>query len=408
MWRAGLIRMMGRMPKTATQHEVVVVGARCAGASTAMLLARAGHDVLVVDRTALPSDTVSTHGLSRGGVVQLNRWGLLDDVLASGAPAVRTVTFQAPGEDAVVRTVKYSAGVDHLLAPRRFILDDILLGAAREAGATVRTAVTVTGVVTDPNGRVRGVHVRDHDGRPDVIEARFVVGADGVRSRTARAIGAPVVDERPSNGALHYLYVAGLDGEGFEFHVAERGFAGVFRTHGGQANVWIGVPSERVPRAAGSRTAAFVDLLGEIAPTLAQRVGRARVCTTVRGAVGLPNHVLQGAGPGWALVGDAGYHRDPLTGHGITDAFRDAELASTHIARALRGEQDDDAALSAYDAERRRALEPIFDVTCALAAYPPVPEFIELQRRLSTLIDTEAQWLASLPSVPSRDGRAAA
>src|SRR4051794_40766357 len=296
--------MMTRMSRT--RHDVVVVGARCAGASTAMLLARAGHDVLVVDRSTLPSDTVSTHGLSRGGVVQLNRWELLDEVIASGAPAVRTVSFDAPGEEHIVRTVKYSAGVDHLLAPRRYILDDILLGAAREAGAAGKANVTVTGVLTDSTGRVRGVHVRDQEGRPDVVEARFGVGADGVRSRTARAVAAPVVDERPSNGALHYLYVAGLDGEGFEFHIAERGFAGVFRTHGGQANVWIGVPSERVPRAAGSRTAAFVDLLGEIAPTLAQRVRRARVCTTVRGAVGLPNHVLQGAGPGWALVGDAG------------------------------------------------------------------------------------------------------
>src|SRR3954469_12513415 len=341
--------MMTRMSRT--RHDVVVVGARCAGASTAMLLPRAGHDVLVVDRSTLPSDTVSTHGISRGGVVQLNRWELLDDVIASGAPPIRTVSFDAPGEEHVVRTVKYSAGVDHLLAPRRYILDDILLGAAREAGAVVRTNVTVTGVVTDPQGRVRGVHARDHQGRPDVVEARFVVGADGVRSRTARAVGAPVVDERPSNGALQYLYVAGLDGEGFEFHVAERGFAGVFRTHGGQANVWTGVPAERVPRATGARTEAFVDLLGELAPTLAQRVRRAQVRTPVRGAVRLPNHVLQGAGAGWALVGDAGYHRDPLTGHGITDAFRDAELAATYIGRALDGDAEDTEALTAYDAE---------------------------------------------------------
>ena len=389
-------------------YDVVVVGARCAGASTAMLLARSGHDVLVLDRSALPSDTVSTHAIARGGVVQLHRWGLLDDVLATGAPAIRTVSFDAPGEGHVVRTVKYSAGVDHLLAPRRYILDDVLLGAAREAGAAVRTEVTVTAVATDERGRVRGVHVRDEHGRPEVITARFVVGADGLRSRTARAVGAPVVDERPSNSALHYLYVSGLDSHGFEFHIADRGLAGIFRTHGGQANVWVSVPAERALRASGARTDAFIQLIDEIAPALADRVRRAQLRTTVRSAIRLPNHVLRGAGPGWALVGDAGYHRDPITGHGITDAFRDAELASTQIARALRGEEDDDVALATYDDERRRALQPIYDVTNALAAYPGASEFVELQRTLSTLIDTEAQWLAALPPVPSRAGRAAA
>lgn len=405
MWRPRLIRMMAAMQR---KHDVVVVGARVAGASTAMLLARGGHDVVVVDRSSMPSDTVSTHAFSRGGVVQLDRWDLLDDVLASGAPAIRTVSFHTPTTEPVIRTVKHVAGIDLLLAPRRYILDDIVLGAAREAGAAVRTGVTVTGVLTDDSGRVRGVHVRDHEGQPDVIEARFVVGADGVRSRTARAVGATVVDERPTNGALHYIYVAGLDAEGFEFHTGDRGMVGVLPTHGQQAAIWIGAPADRVLGTSGTRTEGFLNLLGEIAPNVADRVRTAQICTTVRGAVRLPNHVLQGAGRGWALVGDAGYHRDPLTGHGMTDAFRDAELAATHIARALRNETNDDAALAAYDAERRRALLPIFDVTCAMADYPPMPELIELQRSLGTRIDEEARWLAAQAPVPSRAGRAAA
>ncbi|MGZ4590726.1 MAG: FAD-dependent oxidoreductase [Actinomycetes bacterium] len=113
-----------------SHHDVVVVGARCAGAATAMLLARAGHDVTVVDRSRFPSDVLSTHGLVRGGVVQLARWGLLEDVLRSGAPAVREVTFRR-GDTQITRQVKDQAGVDLLVAPRRHVLDALLVDAAR-------------------------------------------------------------------------------------------------------------------------------------------------------------------------------------------------------------------------------------------------------------------------------------
>jgi 2-polyprenyl-6-methoxyphenol hydroxylase-like FAD-dependent oxidoreductase len=168
------------------------------------------------------------------------------------------------------------------------------------------------------------------------------------------------------------------------------------------------VPADRALRGAEARTAAFVELLGEIAPSLAERVGRATITAPVRSAVRLPNHVLHATGRGWALVGDAGYHRDPLTGHGITDAFRDAELLALHLGRALRAEVSESAAMATYAAERERALMPIFDVTSALAAYPPVAEFSALQREFAVLIEIEAEWLASLPSIPASDGCVAA
>jgi 2-polyprenyl-6-methoxyphenol hydroxylase-like FAD-dependent oxidoreductase len=390
-----------------TDHEVVVVGARCAGAATAMLLARQGHDVLVVDRAEFPSDTLSTHALSRGGVVQLARWGLLDDVVATGAPQVRNVSFHIGDDAPISKVIKDRAGVDFLVAPRRYVLDELLLDAARRAGATVRTGVTVTGLISDSTGRVTGVRLRTAAGAEE-IRATVVVGADGVRSRVARAVGARPIIQRPADGAAHYTYCAGLDGDGFEFHIADRGFAGVFRTHGGEANTWVCVPADRALRGAEARTGAFVELLGEIAPSLAERVRRATITAPVRSAVRLPNHVLHATGRGWALVGDAGYHRDPLTGHGITDAFRDAELLARQLGRALRGETSETAAMATYAAERQRALMPIFDVTCALAAYPPVAQFSALQREFAVLIETEAEWLASLPSIPASDGCVAA
>ena len=329
------------------RHQVVVVGARCAGAATAMLLARAGHDVLLLDRSPFPSDTVSTHGIARGGVVQLARWGLLDDVHDSGAPPVREVLFRL-GDAQTVRRIKDRAGVDHLVAPRRYLLDGLLQDAAVRAGATLRTGVTVTGVRRRGEGRVVGVDGRGPGGEPVTVEADFVIGADGVRSRMAGWLGAEVLESSPSRTGTFYTYVAGVPLEtrrpAYEFHVARDAFAGIFPTNHGTACVWLAAPtpSARLPglrRPAAARGPAGRD--------------RRRVAVTRRAGAGrpgrgpgprradLPNVVRRPIGrpagrQGWALVGDAGYHRDPVTGHGITDAFRDAELLANAVDAALR------------------------------------------------------------------------
>ncbi|HKE73457.1 MAG TPA: NAD(P)/FAD-dependent oxidoreductase [Acidimicrobiales bacterium] len=390
---------------TDTTPEVIVVGARPAGAATAMLLARQGHDVLVVDRASLPSDTISTHAIARGGVVQLARWGLLDAVVASGAPRIRTVSFTGADGTVLRRPVKARAGVDFLLAPRRPILDTIVLSAALDAGARFASGLTVTGLLG--HRRVAGVEVRDRIGRTRRIPARLVVGADGVRSRVAREAGAVVVDDRGPGGAAHYAYVAGLDGEGIEFHLGPGAFAGVFPTHGGEANVWVCTPAGAAVPVGADRTGAFLALVERASPALAARVRAARITSPVRGAAGLPNHVRQAGGPGWALVGDAGYHRDPITGHGITDAFRDADLAATHLGPALRGEVPEGAALAAYAAERDRALGPVLDLTCRLAGFPPPAEFADLQRALSAALDAEAVALAARPPLAAAARRVA-
>jgi flavin-dependent dehydrogenase len=391
-----------------SEHDVIVVGGRCAGAATALLLARQGHDVLVLERGQMPSDTLSTHAISRGGIVQLDRWGLLEDVVASGAPRVTSTEFHLPGHTPIVRPVGLRAGVDFLLAPRRFVLDEILLDAARAAGATVATHMTVTGVTHAEDGRVDGVTVREFDGAVRTVRARMVVGADGVRSRIARAVQAPVLDARAAESAAHYTYVDGLDGDAFEMHAADRGFAGVFPTHDGQANVWVSVPSDRALLGHEHGGDAWLDLLANIAPTLAERVRAAQIVAPVRGAIGLPNHVLEPAGPGWALVGDAGYHRDPITAHGITDAFRDAELLARHLGCVLAGRSEEAVAMPDYATERNRAIEGIFDVTTQLAAFPPVTEFTKRWRAFTLLLDLEAEWLAGRPALPTRDQLVAA
>jgi flavin-dependent dehydrogenase len=380
-----------------SQHDVVVIGSRCAGAATAMLLARAGHDVAVVDRSRFPSDVLSTHGIARGGVVQLARWGLLEDVLASGAPAVREVVF-GRGDMQTTLRIKERAGVDLLVAPRRHILDALLVDAAQAAGAQVRTGVTATGLRRDGANRVVGLDARTADMQPIELTARYVVGADGLRSRTAGWVGARVLDSFTADTGTFYMYVADAAWPAYEFHVARDAYAGVFPTHGGAACIWLCRPTASLGslRAAGSgRAAALLAELDTVSPTLAARVRAGRITSVVRGAAGLPNYTRQPVGPGWALVGDAGYHRDPITGHGITEAFRDAELLATAIDRSLRDPADEHAAMAAYADRRAAALRETFDLTRALASFPPPDRFVELQIQLSEALEREADLLAS-------------
>jgi flavin-dependent dehydrogenase len=370
-------------------HDVIVVGARVAGSALAGLLARLGHDVIVVDRVDLPSDTVSTHQIARTGMVALRRWNVADEVLASGSPALREVTFHR-AEGSVTRPVRPLSEVEYFLAPRRYVLDTLLAEAAVRSGARLRTGLNVHGVRRAGNGRVTGVYGRDQRDGDVELSARFVVGADGLHSRIARSVGADVVDHRPDGGTAQYAYYTGLPWSGIEFYVADGALAGIFPTHDAEACVWICTPP----------TSGRRDFDGELrwfAPDLARRLRDGRRTSPISGMRRSPNHLRRAGGPGWALVGDAGFHRDPISAHGISDAFRDAELLAACLDDALRGRVDEAVAMDAYGRQRDAALADVFDLTCALGDYPPVPEFLELMRQLGRAIDIEAAALADRP-----------
>jgi flavin-dependent dehydrogenase len=331
-------------------------------------------------------------------VVQLRRWGLLDAVLRSGAPAIRHITFSGAGES-VTRAVKRSAGVDLLVAPRRYILDTLVAEAAAGAGADLRLGVTVDGVHFDEARRAGGVYGHDRSGAPVELAAQFVIGADGLGSRVARAVSAEVIEDRGAPGAAQYAYFAGPSWNGIELIVADRALTGVFPTHHGQACIWISSPTadaHEARRQAASREDAFAAYLHRSAPDLAARLRTGRRMSPVAGMLRTPNYIRRAHGPGWALVGDAGYHRDALAGHGMTDAYRDAELLATALDQALCGD-DPDTALAGYQRQRDRALRRVFDLTVALAGYPPVPEFVLLQKKLARALDAEASELAARP-----------
>ena len=390
--------MSRRLIEPMRRHDVVVVGARCAGAATAMLLAAAGHDVLLVDRDTFPSDTLSTHAIARSGVVQLSRWGLLPDVLATGAPPLREVVFRS-GDTSITRTVKERMGVDMLIAPRRHILDSLLVEAAVSAGAQLATGVTIDGVRRSHTGRVCGVEGRTTSGAV-MYPARFVIGADGRGSRIARSVGAEFTEVRGEDSATHDAYFSG-DWSAMEYHIGERSFSGVFPTNNGEVCVGVCTPADVALQARRSHAtidAAFDALLNAAAPELVERLTTDATCrSATRGIVGMPNHIRKPVGPGWALVGDAGYHRDAITGQGISDAFRDAELLATELDLVLCGDADEGPALAGYHSARDEQLREIFEITCELTTYPSPDRFMELQKQLGAAVDTQAAILAARP-----------
>src|SRR5919197_1835173 len=191
----GRAELLAGVAHLGVMYDVIVVGARVAGSSTAMLLARRGLKVLVVDRASFPSDTLSTHQVQLPGIAKLRRWGLLERVAASGAPPTRHVVFD---QGAVTLDGHYPEfdGVEALYSPRRTVLDKLLVDAAREAGAEVREGFVVEELLAD-GGRVAGVRGREKGGVDAVERARLVVGADGKHSLVARTVGAATSPDKP-------------------------------------------------------------------------------------------------------------------------------------------------------------------------------------------------------------------
>jgi 2-polyprenyl-6-methoxyphenol hydroxylase-like FAD-dependent oxidoreductase len=379
-------------------HDVVVVGARAAGAATAHLLARQGLSVLLLDRGRYGADTLSTHALMRGAVLQLHRWGLLERVIAARTPPVRRVTFRYAG-DAVPIAIKPSYGVDALYAPRRTVLDPILVDAAAEAGADVRFGVAVADVERDADGVVTGVVGRTRDGRTFRAPARIVVGADGIRSTVAERVGAAVLRTGTGASATTYGYWPGLDVDGYEWNYRRNAASGVIPTNNGLACVFASALPSRIGRGG---IAPLLRILAESDPGLAERLA-AMPSPAIRTFTGQPGYVRHSWGRGWALVGDAGYYKDPLSAHGLTDALRDAELLTRAIAAVLLAGEDERAALADYQATRDALSTPLFDVTDVIAAHRWSDQQIgDLLLRLNTAMSEELDTLADLPAEPSQ------
>lgn len=374
-----------------SRYDVVVVGARCAGAATAMLLARHGADVLLVDRDAYGADTLSTLALMRGGVGQLARWGLLDGVRRAGTPKIETTTFHYDREAVEIR-IKPRDGADALYAPRRTVLDPLLADAAAAAGAHVIWRTRLRELLRDERGRVTGVSLEANGVERDV-EANLIVGADGLHSTVAARLGAEPYRRGAHIGSVIFTFVQGLDASGYHWHFVPGAAAGVIPTGGGDVLVFTAASRERFLRELRhDLKASFYEMLHQVAPALGAAIRIASVNAPFRGFAGHVGYFRPAHGPGWALVGDAGYFKDPITAHGITDALRDAEL----LARAA--ERDTGAAYAEYQARRDELSLRLFEITDEIASYEwTLPRLQALHKSMSDEMAREAVFLRDLP-----------
>jgi flavin-dependent dehydrogenase len=376
-------------------YDAVVVGARAAGAATAMLLARQGKRVLLLDRDRYGADTLSTHALMRGGVFLLSRWGLLDPIVDAGTPPVRQARFDYGAGTATTLPIKPTFGVQALYAPRRTVLDPVLVNAAVSAGAEVRFGVGVTGLLRDDSGRVVGVGGRDRTGASVAVRAGLTVGADGIRSTVARAAGAATLRAGMGAGAIIYGYWSELPVDGYEWFYRPGHTAGMIPTNGGEVCVFAGVPSQALATR-GDLGETYLRLLAAATGGAGGRLAAARPPGRLRTWIGWPSFVRQAHGPGWALVGDAGSFFDPLSTHGITDALRDAVT----LAHAV----DD---LDRYAADRERATGPMFDVVDRIAGYGWDSDQIpDLLRELSAAMSAELALIVGYPAASADSARA--
>jgi flavin-dependent dehydrogenase len=358
-------------------YDAIVVGARCAGSSLAMLLAREGYRVLVVDKSKFPSDMpLSTHWSHQPAIERLREWGLLPDLLASGCPPIDVYNWDIG--PFVLRGSPRPAGETTVsYAPRRKVLDQVLVEGAIKAGAELRDGVEVEGLLFDGD-TVTGVRGRTRAGAVFDERAAIVVGADGMESKVASWAGAAKYREQPAKNGQLWAYWSGVPIAGMEFYPSAGQATFGFPTNDGLSMIAATWSLDRWPQARARGEEAYLDTIAEIAPAFRERLGRGRRETAfISASVG--GYYRKPYGPGWALVGDAGYMKDPCTASGITDAFRDAESLAEAIDAGLSGRAGMQDALAAYQQGRDETTIAHYEFTSQLAALePPPPEMQQL------------------------------
>ena len=358
-------------------YDAIIIGARCAGSPLAMLLARKGYRVLVLDKATFPSDTISTHHVHQPGVARLERWGLLEKVRASNCPPTTEIRFDA-GPFVLKGTPTPYEGTAEAYAPRRRVLDKILADAAVEAGAELREGFSVRELTTDGEA-ITGIRGSDAMGATVTEKARIVIGADGARSFVARSVQAPVYLDRGGLTCNYYSYWSGVPLDAVEIYVRTGRMIVADKTNDGLVMTTVVWPKEEFDRVRSNIESEFMRSLDEHAPVLAERLRAGRREERFAGAGFLSNLFRKPYGEGWALVGDAGYVKDPVTAQGITNGFSHAEMLAEALYEGFSGRRGMDKALADYERRRNEEVRAMFDHTCGLARLdPPAPEMLSL------------------------------
>jgi flavin-dependent dehydrogenase len=360
------------------EYDAIVIGARCGGSPTAMLLARNGYRVLLVDKAVFPSDTMSTHLAHPPAVAALGRWGILERLEATNCPPIARYSFDF-GPVTISGSPRPANGAATAYGPRRVVLDALLVEAAVSAGAEVREAFTVDEVLVD-DGRVTGL--RGHAKGGDIVteRAQVVIGADGKHSVVAKAVQPERYNEMPKLTPCYYAYWSGLPTDAFDTYIraeSGRGWAAI-PTHDDLTCVVQGWPQSDFAANRKDVEGTYMKSF-ELAPAFAERIHGAKRETRFVGSGDLPGFFHKPYGPGWALVGDAGYHKHPITAFGITDAFRDAEGLASALDDAFAGRRPYEDAMADYQRARDDEAMPIYEFTCDFAKLePPPPEMQQL------------------------------
>lgn len=362
-------------------YDAIVVGARCAGSPTAMLLARAGYKVLLVDRATFPSEIPNGHFIHRGGPRLLKEWGLLERITASNCPqhTKNTTDF---GDFRMKATNQKVDGVAWGYGPRRRVLDQILLDAAIEAGAEFRPGFSVEGFMMDGK-RVTGIKGHTQNGGNAVIErGHIVVGADGRNSKLARTVQAETYHVEPPLTCFYFTYFSGVENEGFELYARPGNGIFSFVTNDDLFTIFVCWPIARFPEIKLDIEAHFLGALNALGE-FGERVQAGRREERFFGTADLPNFFRKPFGPGWALVGDAGYHKDPYMALGVADAFRDAGLLARAIDNGLSGRAPLDESLAEYETLRNEQVAEEYQENLRLARLEgPSVEALQLRAAL--------------------------
>ena len=359
--------------------DAIVVGGRCAGAPVARLLAQGGARVLLVDRATFPSEIPHGHFIHRQGPRLLKQWGLLDRV-AAVCPAVSEQLvdlgdFPLLSHDIVLDGVAWGYG------PRRRLLDKILIDAAIESGVEVREGVIVEDYLVDGD-RVTGIRGRSTSGEFFRETATITIGADGRNSRLARTVQTPVYEMTPPLTCYYFSYWSGVETRAFELYqrTAERRVIFSFKTSDGLYAVFVGAPIEELSEIRTNIEAHFTRAL-DLAPEFADRVRAGKREERFYGSSDLPNFYRKPYGDGWALLGDAGCHKDPFMALGIADALRDADLLSSAILQGLDGARPMMEGLSQYEQTRNQSSTMDYRQNLSAARFDPIPpEMIRLRQ----------------------------
>src|SRR5688572_16727134 len=364
-------------------YDAIIVGARCAGSPLAMLLARKGYKVLLLDKATFPSDTISTHHIHQPGVARLKRWGLLEQIQATNCPPTTEIKFDV-GPFALAGTPPPADGNAEAYAPRRRLLDKILVDAAVDAGAELRERFSVEALTSDGT-TITGIRGRGDNGSIVTEKARIVIGADGARSFVARCVQAPVYIDRDMLTCNYYSYWSGVPIEGVELYPRAGRMIVVDKTNDGLTLVVVVWPVGEFQRVRSNVEAEFMGQIRETVPKLAERLDGGRREERFAGTGFIPNFLREPYGAGWALVGDAGYHKDPITAQGITNSFSHAEMLFEALDEGFSGCRKMKNALADYEHRRNEEVLPMFDYTCQLAKLEPLPaEMLRLLNALRT------------------------